>query len=156
MRSLVTDMLMLSVQRFDTFDDRELRPWKLGATLFGALGILALVVAAIGVYSVVAYSVSERTHEMGVRVALGARRSNILDLIVGDGLRVVGVGLLIGIAASMLLGRFIESLLFGVDAHDLGVHLLASAVLIVVAAAACLIPAWRASSVNPVDALRTD
>jgi predicted permease len=156
MRSLVSDLLMISVRRFDSVNDRELRPWKLGATLFAALGVLALVVAAVGVYSVIAYSVSQRTHEMGVRVALGAPRSSIVDLIVGDGLRVVGIGVLIGIGASIPLGRLIQSLLFGVAAHDASVLIMAATILIVVGAAACIIPAWRAASVNPVDALRAD
>jgi ABC-type antimicrobial peptide transport system permease subunit len=156
MRSLVTDMLTISVRPFDTANDRELRPWKLGATLFGGLGLLALIVAAVGVYSVIAYGVSQRAHEMGVRVALGAHRSNIIDLVVGDGLRVIGIGVLIGIGASLLLGRLIQSLLFGIDAQDISVHLLASIVLVVVGSVACLVPAWRASRVNPVDALRAD
>lgn len=156
MRSLVTDLLMMSVRRFDTANNRELRPWKLGATLFTALGLLALAVAAVGVYSVVAYGVSQRTHEMGVRVALGARRSSILDLIIGDGLRTVAVGVAVGTASSLLLGRFVESLLFGVSADDVSVYLLATLLLTVVTVTACLVPAWRASSVNPVDALRAD
>jgi predicted permease len=156
LRSLTTDLLMVSVRPFDTANDRELRPWKLGATLFTGLGVLALLVAAVGVYSVVAYGVSNRAHEMGVRLALGARPSNIVDLVVGDGLRVVGIGVGVGIGASLLLGRVIQSLLFGIDARDVSVHIVASIVLIVVGTVACLVPAWRAARVNPVDALRAE
>jgi predicted permease len=156
LRTLTSDLLMVSVRPFDTANDRELRPWKLGATLFTALGLLAVIVAAVGVYSVVAYGVSQRAHEMGIRVALGARQSNIVDLIVGDGLRVVGIGVGVGIVASLLLGRLIQSLLFGIDAHDVSVHILAGVALIVVGTVACLVPAWRASRADPVTALRVD
>ena len=156
MRPLVTDLVGLRVRKFESVLDGELRPWRLGATLIGTLAVLAVLVAAVGVYSVVAYGVSQRLHEMGVRVALGAQRSHILDLVLGDGLRVVAMGMAAGVLASLAVGRLIASLLFGVVATDLSVMLQACIVLIVVAAVGCAIPAWRAAAANPADALRSE
>jgi ABC-type antimicrobial peptide transport system permease subunit len=79
-----------------------------------------------------------------------------VDLVVGDGLRVVGAGVIVGVLVSLMLGRLVQSLLFGVDAHDVSILLVASIILIVVATVACLVPAWRASRANPVDALRAE
>jgi putative ABC transport system permease protein len=134
----------------------ELRPWRLGATLFTAFGILALVVAAIGMYSVVAYGVSQRTNEMGIRVALGARTSDILDLVVGEGIRLLAIGLALGVVTSLALGRFIGSLLFGITPYDASVLIGATTVLCALGILACLIPGWRAARVDPVNALRAD
>ena len=156
LRPLVTDLIGLRVRKFESVLDGELRPWRLGATLIGTLAVLAVLVAAVGVYSVVAYGVSQRLHEMGVRVALGAQRSHILDLVLGDGLRVVAMGMAAGVLASLAVGRLIASLLFGVVATDLSVMLQACVVLIVVAAVGCAIPAWRAAAANPADALRSE
>src|SRR5262249_8860704 len=91
----------------------ELRPWRLGATLFRIMGLLAAVVAAVGVYSVLSYAVSQRTHEIGVRIALGARLVDICRAIVGDGLGVAVIGVATGAALALALGRFVESLLYG-------------------------------------------
>ena len=101
-RPLVTNMTGLRVTTFATVLEPQLRPWRLGATLFSALAALALVVAAVGVYSVVAFGVNQRLHEMGVRLALGARGRDIVDLVFGDGVRVIGIGILVGVATSLL------------------------------------------------------
>jgi predicted permease len=134
----------------------QLRPWRLGAKLFGAMSVLALIVAAIGIYSVVAYAVSQRTHEMGVRIALGARVSDILDLVMVDGLRPVILGILLGIAASLALGRFVSSLLFGVTAYDASAMLTASSALCLLGLLASVIPGIRAARVDPATALRAE
>jgi putative ABC transport system permease protein len=134
----------------------ELRPWRLGAILFSAFGLLALFVTGIGIYSVMAYSVSQRTHEMGIRTAVGAQTRDILDLVVRDGLRLVSVGLLIGLAVAYASGRLVSSLLFGVVPGDLGILIGATATLLLLALVASLVPGWRAARVDPVTALRAD
>jgi hypothetical protein len=134
----------------------QFRPWKLAATLFSALGILALVVAVIGVYSVVAYTVTQRTQEMGIRLALGARAFDILDLVASEGLRMVGVGVVIGVAAALALGRLVSSLLFGVTPSDPSILIGSAAVLCAIGLVASIVPGWRAARIDPVIALRSD
>lgn len=134
----------------------QYRPWRLGASLFTALGVLALTVALIGIYSTVSYGVSQRTHEFGVRVALGASVRDVLTLVVSGGLKVVAPGIALGIALALASGKVIAALLYGVTPGDPGVILLVAALILVVAAVATLVPAWRASRVDPVEALRAE
>lgn len=134
----------------------EYRPWRLGATLFTAFGMLALVVAMIGIYSTVSYGVAQRAQEFGVRVALGARMRNVLAQVVGEGLRVVAIGVVVGIALALAAGKLTSALLYGVAPHDPAVMFSVSAILLGVAAGATVIPAWRAARVDPVIALRAD
>jgi ABC-type antimicrobial peptide transport system permease subunit len=134
----------------------QFRPWKLGAELFVALSLLALVVSAIGVYSVVAYTVSQRTREMGIRIALGARARDVLSLVVGEGSRTVAIGVVLGLVAALAAGRLVAALLYGVTPHDPPVLAGAALVLMAVGAAASLVPSWRAARVDPVIALRAD
>jgi predicted permease len=134
----------------------QLRPWRMGAQLFAALGLLALCVAAIGVYSVIAYSTSQRMHEMGVRVALGADARRIVSLVLAEGSRMVVVGVGLGIAASLVAGRLVSSLLFGIDAHNPAVLAATAIVLMSVGVVASLIPGIRAARVDPVTTLRAD
>lgn len=134
----------------------ELRPWRLGATLFGIFGLLALVLAALGLYSVVAYTVAQRTHEMGVRVALGGTGADLVRLVLGGTLRVVGLGLVIGIALSLLAGRWVEPLLFRVSARDPAVLGVVTGTLLVVGLLASLAPARRAQRVSPIEVLRAE
>jgi putative ABC transport system permease protein len=134
----------------------EYRPWQLGAKLFTGFGVLALLVAIVGIYSTMSYGVSQRTHEFGVRVALGARVGDVLRLVMGEGLRVVAVGVVLGIALALAAGRLISALLYGIEPSDPRVMLIVSTTLLVVAAIAALLPAWRAARVDPVTALRAD
>ncbi|HXV86462.1 MAG TPA: ABC transporter permease [Gemmatimonadales bacterium] len=133
----------------------QYRPWRLGAKLFSALGLLALLVAVVGVYSSISYAVSQRTHELGVRVALGARVMDLLTLVVGEGLRVIGIGLLLGSALAVAAGRLITTLLYEVEPSDPLVMLAASAALMLAAGLAAAIPAWRGARVDPDTALRS-
>jgi ABC-type antimicrobial peptide transport system permease subunit len=133
-----------------------MRSWRLGATMFVAFGGLALVVAAIGLYSVVSYNVAQRTHELGVRVAFGARVSHVLRLVLGEGLRLAIVGMMIGAAIALYAGRWIEPLLFRVGPADPVVFGIVIGVLLVVATTACLVPALRAARVDANVALRSD
>jgi hypothetical protein len=134
----------------------EYRPWQLGATLFTLFGLLALLVASIGVYSSVSYAVSQRTHEFGVRVALGATWNRIVREVVGSGLRTVLLGVVAGVLIALASGRLIASLMYGVSPSDPTAMLVASFSLIVVATLACVTPAWRAGRSDPVSALRSD
>ncbi len=134
----------------------EYRPWRLGASLFTLFGALAALVAAIGVYSSVAYAVSQRAHEFGVRIALGATGGVIVNQVVGEGVRTVAVGVLAGVLLALAFGRIVTSLLYGVSPTNPGAMAVASGTLLVIAAAASFAPAWRAGRADPVTALRTD
>jgi predicted permease len=134
----------------------ELHPWRVGAELFSAAALLALLVAAVGVYGSIAYSVSQRTHEMGVRVAVGADVTHILGLVVGGGVRLVGIGVVVGTVIVLALGRLVASMLYGVTPHDPAVLIIVAVTFVVVAILACLIPAWRAARVDPVTLLRAE
>lgn len=132
------------------------RPFRLGARMFGAFGLLALIVAVVGIYSSVSYAVAQRTHEFGVRIALGAGLSDVVDSVLRRSLLPVAVGLVIGIVLAMLGGRFIASLLFGVVPSDVSVIIGVATVLIGTATVASLVPARRAASVDPMIALRSE
>src|SRR5262245_32566376 len=129
---------------------------RLNAALLGVFACVALLVAAIGTYGVLAYSVSQRTRELGLRMALGADRAGVLRLVVREGMIVGVAGIVCGIAAAGLLGRALSSLVFGVSVWDPTTYAGVSAVLAIVALAACLVPAIRASRVDPMVALRLD
>jgi predicted permease len=136
--------------------DPALRPWRLDAILFGLLAALAAGVAAVGVYGVVAFSASQRTHELGVRIAVGAQRSDIVGLIVGDALRVVTLGILAGLALAIVLGRLVESLLYGLSPRNPVVLAGACAVIAAMGAFAAFWPALRASRLDPAYSLRAE
>lgn len=130
--------------------------FKIGAGLAASLGILGLLLAIVGVYGVVSYAASQRTHEIGVRVALGAQRHQILAMILGQGFVLVGAGLGAGILASMALSMLVRKFLLGVNALDPVTYLGVSAFLALIALAACYVPARRAIRVDPMVALRQE
>jgi putative ABC transport system permease protein len=121
---------------------------------FGAFSGMALMLATIGLYGVMAYSVTQRTAELGLRMALGAQRSDVLRLILRQGGKLVTLGLIGGILAALLLTRSISAMLFGVSSYDPFTYAAISVLLTAVAAVACLIPARRAAKVDPLMALR--
>jgi putative ABC transport system permease protein len=128
---------------------------RMGATLLAVLGGLALALAAVGIYGVLAFSTSRRTHEIGIRSALGADARDVLGLIVREGMTLVAIGVGIGLIGSIFAARAIESYLFGIRPID-GVTFVAGPLMLGgIALAACLIPAWRATRVDPTTALRT-
>ncbi len=131
-------------------------PRRTNTILLVLFGVLAVALAAIGVFAVLAYGVAQRTREIGVRVALGAQRSNVLGLIMREGLVLAGVGIALGSIAAFALARFVSSILYGVSPHDPKVFAAAPVVLLIVAAAATLIPAVRATRVDPLTALREE
>ncbi len=122
--------------------------------LMGFFGILGLVLACVGLYGVMAYNVARRTREIGIRMALGAEKSSVLKMVVAQGLKLAFAGIAIGIVGSLLLTRFLASLLYGVKATDLLTFIAVSLILAAVALAASLIPARRAAKVDPMVALR--
>ena len=127
---------------------------RLGAWLLGAFGVLALVLAAIGIYGVLSFSVSRRTREMGIRLALGAEPRDVFFLVVRDGMRLVGAGVVVGVAGALASGRSLASFLYGVSTTDLPTFAGVTVMLTSVALVACVIPAFRAVRVNPVTILR--
>jgi len=143
-----------SFQTFSEVYSASLRPRRFNVILIGFFGIVALLLATAGVFGVMAYAVNRRTHEIGVRLALGASSGNVLRMVLGEGMRTILIGVAIGIAGALLLTRTVQSLLFGVTSTDPltfgGVTLL----LVGAALVACLVPARRAMKVDPMTALR--
>ncbi len=124
--------------------------------LVGGFALIALLLAAVGIYGVLSFAVSERRQEIGIRIALGAGRFDILRLVVGQALALTGAGMLIGLAGSLLLTRFMTNLLYGVSPTDPRILLLVATALTLVALLACYIPARRAAKVDPMIALRCE
>jgi putative ABC transport system permease protein len=127
---------------------------RLTAVLLGLFALLALAITAAGIAGVIAFSVNQRTQEFGIRMALGARRASVLSMVLRQGITLVLAGLAIGMGGALVLTRVLTTLLFGVQPTDALTFLAVSMVLVAVAAAACLIPARRAASVDPMVALR--
>ena len=134
----------------------QLKPWRLGSTMFTAYGVLALLLTALGLYGVLAYDVNRRTREIGVRMALGAEAGSVRGLVLREGLLVVGLGVLVGLVGVVLTGRLIAGQLFQESPRDPVVLFGAGAVLLFAATGASWLPARRATLVNPVDALRAE
>ena len=120
----------------------------------GSFGLLALLLATVGLYGVVAYTTKQRTHEIGIRIALGAEKSIIFRQVLAQGLRLTTAGVLVGLAASLLLTRFLRSLLYGVGVADWLTLTTVVILLGIVALLASYVPAWRATRVLPMVALR--
>jgi putative ABC transport system permease protein len=127
---------------------------RFSTILMLAFAIVALLLAAVGIYGVIAYSVSRRTQEIGVRLAIGAERSDVLQLVLGQGMRLVSIGILAGVAVSLGLSRLLGSLVYGVGTTDVLTLIGVALLLVVVAMLACYVPARRAMRVDPVEALR--
>jgi macrolide transport system ATP-binding/permease protein len=155
LQALEPSMPLLNVTTYPNVLRTSLWAPRFGASLLGVFGLLALVLAAIGLYGVMSYSVSQRTREIGIRMALGARRQDVRRMVVRQGVLLALGGIVAGLAAAFGLARLVTSLLFGVTGADPVTFALVPIVLLMVAFAASSLPAWRASRVDPVEALRT-
>jgi putative ABC transport system permease protein len=134
----------------------QTRSWTLGATMFAVFGLLALALAAIGLYSVIAYDVAQRAHELGIRIALGAQLRDVARLVVRQGLVVAASGVALGAALALVVGRWVRPLLFRESPYDPAVFVGVAALLLFVATLASVLPARRAAGVDPMRVLRTE
>jgi predicted permease len=156
LQARVPDAPYLEVSPMEDLVNPQTRSWRLGATMFGAFGLLAVIVAALGLYSVLAYDVSRRIRELGIRVALGARRVDVGRMIVMRAVRVAAFGLGIGFAIAIAAGPTVTPLLFGTSAREPMAFAFASVVLFGIAILAAIVPTRRAARVDPIVALRAD
>ncbi len=129
---------------------------RIAAALAGSFGIVALGLAAVGIYGVIAYTTRQRTHEIGIRMALGARQGDVFRSVLSQGARLALLGLGVGLVVSFAFTRFLRGMLFGVVAVDLGTFASVAALLFLVALSACYFPARRAASIDPMEALHTE
>jgi hypothetical protein len=153
LRSL-SDAAYISVRSLDDFVEPFRLPWKLGALMFGLLGVLAFLVAAIGLYSQLSFMARQRTQEIGIRMAMGASIGDIWGLVIRESLSLVTFGIGAGLIAAIALARLIQDLLFGITATDAASFLIVGVLLGAVSLAASIVPALRACRVPPMTALR--
>jgi putative ABC transport system permease protein len=156
LQELDPDVPAFKVQTLEQAVSRSLWRQRLQGQVLGTFATLALLLAAVGIYGVISYAVAQRTRELGVRMALGATRGQVLGLVLGQGLRLAAVGVVIGIVAALALSRVVASLLYGVSATDLATFVGVPVALAVIAMLATLVPARRATRVDPVVAMRTE
>jgi putative ABC transport system permease protein len=152
--SVDPDMPLAGVQTIDEIVSESLAIDRFSVVLFASFGALGLILAAVGIYGVMAFAVTQRTHEFGVRMALGAQRARVIRMVLREGTILALGGSLIGLAGAYLVGRVMHGMLFGVDAFDVRAFGAAAVLLIGSALLACWFPAWRASRVEPLEALR--
>ena len=148
-QAAITDVRTLADIRSETLSSPRLM-----SVLLGMFALLALVITAAGLSGLIAYAVSRRTQEIGIRMALGADRGRIVTMVLREGMLSVAAGLALGIAASLALSRLVSGLLFGIGANDPMCYVGSAIVLVAAAAAACFLPARRATPVSPMSALR--
>jgi putative ABC transport system permease protein len=144
------------IQPLDQIVSHSISSFRSTIWIFLSFAAVALLLAEIGLYGLMSYSVSQRTYEISVRMAIGAQASTVIGSILSQSLRVTGLGLAIGLAAALLLTRLLSGLLFHVQTADLRTFAGVSLLLAVVAVAASSIPAWRASRIDPIKTLRAD
>jgi putative ABC transport system permease protein len=154
--SVDPDLPLAGVRTVDEILSESLAIDRFTMVLFASFGVLGLLLAAVGIYGVMAFGVGQRTHEFGIRMALGAQRSRVLSLVLKEGTILAITGAVIGLGGAYLVGRAMQSTLFGVGAMDVGAIGAMAVLLLVVALLACLFPAWRASRVEPMSALRSE
>jgi len=152
--SVDPDLAIANLATMTTIVDRSIAPRRASMLLVLVFGVLAGLLAVIGIYGVLSYTVAQRAQEIGVRIALGAQRGDVLGLVLGHGLKLTLTGVVIGLASSYALTRLMSSLLYNVSATDLLTFVAVSLVLSGVAMAACFVPALRATKTDPMIALR--
>ena len=155
-RAIDRSLAIYNVRTFDDIVSASIATERFSTTLLGAFAIAALLLAAVGIYGVTDQAVSQRTHEIGVRLALGASPHQVLALVLGDGLRLCAIGIVLGVAGALALARVLSGLLFGVSALDPRAYIAVSVVLGLASLTACYLPARRATMVEPTVALRAE
>jgi len=155
-QQLDRDLPVSKVLTMDQLLGRSTLDESFNTTLLSAFAVLSLLLAAVGLFGVLSYIVAQRTSEIGIRLALGAQREQVLRLVLVDGLRPALFGLGFGLVASVGAARLMRSMLYGTQPLDPVVFTAVAAMLLLVAAAACMVPAWRASRLDPMQALRTE
>lgn len=153
---MAPDARGVTVKTLEASLDPQIRPWHVGALMFGLFGALALLVAAVGLFSVVSYAVAQRVNELGVRIALGARASQVIRLVLGGALGIATAGVAVGVLVALALSPLVGPLLFETGARDPALLGLVAACMIVTALVAGLAPSWRATRIDPMTALRAD
>jgi ABC-type antimicrobial peptide transport system permease subunit len=156
LQAVIPGQAHVAVQPAREMFDAKRRSWLVGATMFAAFGVLALVVAAVGMYGVIAYNVAQRMHEIGVRVALGAQAPDVVRLVVGQGVRLAAAGVVGGSGLALVAARFIQPLLFEQSARDPRVFTVVGLLLIAVALIASAVPAATAMRADPNTVLRAE
>jgi putative ABC transport system permease protein len=152
--ALDRDQPVFDIRTMDDLRSLSVIPQRIGGTLMAAFAGFALVLAAIGLFGVIAYAVSERTREIGIRMALGAKPREVFRLVVGQGMTLALIGLLVGLPLALGMGRAVAGLLYGVAPNDFRTFVSVALLLALVAFVACYIPARRAMRVDPIIALR--
>jgi putative ABC transport system permease protein len=155
-QSIDSDLPLDQVRTMDQIVDESLAGDRFATVLFLAFAAVALMLAAVGIYGVMSFAVAQRTHEIGLRIALGARPNQVLRLVLQEGMLLALAGLLVGLAGAFFVGRVMKTLLYQVDAMDPGAVSAVAAVLLLSALCACYLPARRATQVDPMVALRED
>ena len=155
-RAMDPGVALFDIVRLPEYMNVPLMTSRMAASFLGLLGVLALVLATIGLYSVMSYAVAQRTHEIGIRVALGAQRGEVLSLVAKQGMLLTGIGIAIGLAGAFGATRFARSMLYGVDPAEPLAYAALSLGLVLVAILACIVPAYRATQVDPLVALRKE
>ena len=148
--------LPVTITTMDQIFSDSVASQRFNTLVLGIFATVALVLAMIGVFGVINYSVAQRTHEIGIRIALGAQRHDVFRMIVGQGLILALIGVVVGAAGALALTRLIEGLLYGVSPTDGPTFVIVALLMIVVAALACYLPARRATKVDPLVALRAE
>ena len=156
MRGLDRDLPVFTIRTMDRVVEASIGRERMSVLVLGVFAFVALVLACVGLYGLVSHSVTERTHEIGVRMALGADRRHVVSLVIRQGLAMTIVGVAAGLAGALALGRSISSLLFGVAPTDLPTLSVVIALLVGVSTLACYVPAWRATRLDPTQALRSE
>jgi ABC-type antimicrobial peptide transport system permease subunit len=154
--SLDPDQPVTGLQTLDSAVASTLQQRRLSTWLLSLFSAGALLLALLGIYAMLAYSVAQRTREIGVRMALGARAGGVVGLVIWQGMRLAGLGVVLGVAFALLLGRVIAGLLYGIPPHDPATFAAVVALLLGAALLACFIPARRASRVDPLIALKAE
>jgi putative ABC transport system permease protein len=152
--SMESDLPLANIKTMDQIVDDRLAGDRFSTVLYGGFAGLALMLATVGIYGVMAFAVAQRTHEIGLRLALGARRDQVLSLVLREGTALALIGLGLGLGGACLVGRALRSMLYGVKAIDFGVFAVVAITLLASAIVACFLPAWRAARVDPMVALR--